>query len=90
MIADIDLPLDRLDRTVTTTVNRRSPTGPKTGTLLTREYKGQQIRVLVLDDGRFEHDGVVYRSLSAVAKTVTGSHWSGNLFFGLRQRRKAE
>ena len=31
----------------------------------------------------FEYDGEVYRSLSAVAKAVTGSHWNGHLFFGL-------
>ena len=31
----------------------------------------------------FEHEGQTYRSLSAVAKAVTGSHWNGHLFFGL-------
>jgi len=54
------------------------------GTVLTRPYKGRTITVTVRDDG-FEHEGEVYRSLSAVAKAVTGSHWSGNLFFGLRR-----
>jgi hypothetical protein len=55
---------------------------PVPGTVLVREYKGQTIRVTVLDDG-FEHGGEVYRSLSAVAKQVTGAHWNGMLFFGL-------
>ena len=36
---------------------------------------------------RWEYDGVVYRSLSAVAKAVTGSHWTGRLFFGLTKRK---
>jgi hypothetical protein len=55
---------------------------PVPGTVLVREYKGQTIRVTVLDDG-FEHGGEVYRSLSALAKKVTGAHWNGMLFFGL-------
>jgi len=54
------------------------------GTILTRPYKGRTITVTVLDNG-FEFEGDVYRSLSAVAKAVTGSHWNGNLFFGLRR-----
>jgi len=40
-------------------------------------------------DGGFEYGGVVYKSLSAVAKAVTGAHWNGRLFFGLIRRRKA-
>ncbi|MBN1942406.1 MAG: DUF2924 domain-containing protein [Phycisphaerae bacterium] len=55
------------------------------GTVLTRVYKGQNIVVTVLDSG-FEWEGEMYRSLSAVAKAVTGSHWSGNYFFGLKGR----
>jgi len=52
------------------------------GTILTRPYKDWTVRVLVLDNG-FEYEGKVYRSLSAVAKAVTGSHWNGRLFFGV-------
>jgi hypothetical protein len=55
---------------------------PRPGTILTRRYKGRTITVEVLDHG-FAYDGQVYRSLSAVAKAVTGSHCSGHLFFGL-------
>ena len=69
-----------------TTVHQFSPTNnrlPLPGTILTREYQGETIRVMVLDKG-FEYGGQVYRSLSAVAKAVTGSHWSGLLFFGLQ------
>jgi len=55
------------------------------GTLLTRPYKGRMVTVTVLDSG-FEYEGEVYRSLSAVAKAVTGSHWNGNYFFGLKGR----
>jgi hypothetical protein len=56
------------------------------GTVLTRPYKGRTITVTVRDDG-FEFEGDIYRSLSAVAKAVTGSHWNGNYFFGVKGRR---
>jgi hypothetical protein len=55
---------------------------PVAGTVLTRKYRGRQIEAKVLAQG-FEYQGHVYRSLSAVAKAVTGSHWNGLLFFGL-------
>ena len=60
----------------------RDPRLPAPGTVLTRSYKGSQIIVKVLDRG-FEHRGQVYRSLSAIAREITGSHWNGLLFFGL-------
>ena len=55
---------------------------PPPGTLLTREYKGRTYQVRVLADG-FDYDGQVYRSLSAVAKAITGSHCNGYFFFRL-------
>ena len=55
---------------------------PTAGAVLTREYKGREVRVTVLEGG-FEHEGTVHRSLSAVAKAVTGAHWNGYHFFGL-------
>ena len=58
---------------------------PPPGTVITRPYKGRQLQVQVLTDG-FAFDGVVYRSLSAVAKAVTGSHCSGHLFFRLTEK----
>jgi hypothetical protein len=58
---------------------------PRPGTMLTRRYKGRLLQVEVLDHG-VAFDGQVYRSLSAVAKAVTGSHCSGHLFFGLTEK----
>ena len=52
------------------------------GTVLSRRYKGRTLAVEVLEHG-FAFDGQVYRSLSAVAKAVTGSQCSGHFFFGL-------
>lgn len=57
------------------------------GTVLTRQIRGETIAVTVLDKG-FEWRGEVYRSLTAVAEAVTGSHWNGHHFFGLRQKGK--
>jgi hypothetical protein len=55
---------------------------PPPGTILTRKYKGEVLQVKVLPHG-FEYEGQVYRSLSAVAKAITGSHCNGYLFFRL-------
>lgn len=55
---------------------------PLPGTVLTREYKGATIEVHVRRNG-FEFEGVVYKSLSAAAKAITGSHCNGFLFFRL-------
>ena len=52
------------------------------GTVLTREYNGRRLVVMVLEKG-FEFEGQRYRSLTAIAKVVTGSHWNGRHFFGL-------
>jgi len=60
----------------------------KPGTRLVREWQGRSYEVLVLDDG-FSWQGTRYRSLSAVARKITGTAWSGPLFFGLRQNRSA-
>ena len=55
---------------------------PVPGTVLVRKYRGQTITGTVLENG-FDYAGQVYRSLTAVAKAITGSHWNGLLFFGL-------
>jgi hypothetical protein len=54
----------------------------KTGTTLVREWRGHTHAVLVRDDW-FEYEGQHYRSLSVIAKRITGAHWSGPRFFGL-------
>ena len=55
---------------------------PKPGSILVREWKGVEHRVLVLEGG-FEHQEKRYRSLTHVARAITGTHWSGPRFFGL-------
>jgi len=71
-------------RTVTVATAVRPNNNLLPGTMLKREYKGRTIRVTVLADG-FEHEGERYKSLTAVTKAVTGKHWNGFHFFGLRQ-----
>jgi hypothetical protein len=60
----------------------------KPGTRLVREWQGRNYDVLVLDDG-FSWQNTRYRSLSALARKITGTAWSGPLFFGLKPNRPA-
>ncbi len=60
----------------------------KPGTRLIREWQGRTYEVVVLDDG-LSWQGTQYRSLSAIARKITGTAWSGPLFFGLKQNRSA-
>ena len=55
---------------------------PPAGTVITREYKGQSLQVKVLPKG-FEFEGEVYKTISAVAKAITGQHCNGYHFFRL-------
>jgi hypothetical protein len=57
---------------------------PMPGAIITREYKGQMLQVRVLAKG-FEYAGEMYKSLSAVAKAITGSHCNGFAFFRLEK-----
>lgn len=58
------------------------PGRPAAGTRLVREWNGRMHVVEVTDDG-FVWNGKSYRSLSAIAKRITGAHWSGPRFFNL-------
>jgi hypothetical protein len=62
---------------------------PMPGAIITRRYKNRTVEVRVLPRG-FEYEGEVYRTLSAVAKKVTGTHWNGYGFFRLGQRESAD
>ncbi len=55
---------------------------PVIGSKLVREWNGRRYEVTTLRDG-FEFEGRKYRSLSAIATTITGTHWNGRAFFGL-------
>jgi len=55
---------------------------PIPGTIITKKYKGSSCQVKVLEKG-FEYNGKIYKSLSSIAKEITGAHWNGYLFFNL-------
>ena len=63
----------------------RADSRPLTGTRLLREWHGVEHAITVLADG-FEWEGRPYKSLSAIARAITGTRWNGWTFFGLRQR----
>ena len=56
---------------------------PAVGLRISRTYKGVDYEVIVRENG-FEFEGEFYKSLSAIAKRITGSHWNGYRFFGLQ------
>jgi len=57
---------------------------PRTGTILVREWHGTTHHVTVVDDG-FLWNGETYRSLSRIARAITGTTWNGPRFFGMRE-----
>ena len=63
---------------------------PAAGTMLTREYKGVEYRVIATADGQYEFQSRIFPSLSMIAREITGVRWSGPLFFGLRQPSNAK
>lgn len=65
--------------------SRPAPTQLRPGTHLAREWNGRSYQVEVLDNG-FRMDGKSYRSLTAIARKITGAHWSGPRFFGVGSR----
>lgn len=65
--------------------NRRSL---KPGTRLVRQWHGRVHHVLVLDEG-YEYEARRFSSLTQIAVAITGTHWSGPIFFGLKKRNSA-
>ena len=63
---------------------RKSQEAILPGTRFVRVWNGKQYEVIARDKG-FEYEGCIYRSLSAVADKITGTHWSGRVFFGLKK-----
>lgn len=55
---------------------------PIPGTIITKEYKGKNLEIKIQEAG-FEYCGKIYKTLTAIAKEVTGAHWNGYLFFNL-------
>ena len=62
--------------------------GPIAGTRLIREWKGVEHSVTVRNED-FEYQGRPYKSLSAIARAITGTRWNGLVFFGLKNQRSS-
>ena len=89
LVADLDLPLSESRRTIAGALRERGhPSDPGPGSVLVKEWHGNEYRVTMLEEG-CEYEGAVFRSLSAVARAITGAHWNGRLFFGLTTRKRA-
>jgi hypothetical protein len=65
------------------------PRNPVIGTRLIREWDGVEHTITVLKDG-FDWQGRRFKSLSSVAREITGTRWNGYRFFGLRERKREE
>lgn len=82
-----------LDRDVRLALRRpvgaRSGLEPVAGAKLVREWQGAAHEVVVMADGAFVYRGEQYRSLSEVARRITGVRWNGPRFFGLRATKVA-
>ena len=66
----------------------RNQDRPIAGTRLIREWKGVEHSVTVRDED-FDYEGRPYKSLSAIARAITGSRWNGWVFFGLKNHRRS-
>jgi len=88
LIADAPLRW-RTPRSSSGSNGRCDPRLPEPGTVLTRNHAGVEHQVTVLEDG-FEYSGQRYKTLSQIAKVITGSHWNGFTFFGLGSRGRKE
>jgi hypothetical protein len=69
------------------TERKRKMGVPVVGTRLVREWNGRTYEVTVVYGG-FEYEGRRYRSLTAIATAITGTHWNGRAFFGLKESHK--
>jgi hypothetical protein len=79
--ARLDALADALDPKA---ARKRIANGPVVGTRLVREFRGREYTVTVLAGG-FEWEGRRYKSLSAVARAITGTRWNGLTFFGVKR-----
>ena len=77
---------EQLDGGNITTRRIRHDARPMAGTRLIREYQGVQHSVTVRDDD-YEYQGRPYKSLSAIARAITGTRWNGLVFFALKSTR---
>ena len=77
---------EQLDGGKASTRKARADLTPVRGTRLIRDWKGVEHVVTVTSEG-FDWQGRPYKSLTAIAKAITGTQWNGLVFFGLKVQR---
>ena len=88
MVRRLEILGEHYDSGNVTTRRIRHDARPVAGTRLVREYQGVEQTVTVLVDG-YEWEGRPYRSLSAIARAITGTRWNGLVFFGIKRQGNA-
>ncbi|WP_245414538.1 DUF2924 domain-containing protein [Aestuariivirga litoralis] len=83
----LDLLADEVEGKISRKNMVADPRNPVVGTRLVREWDGAEHTVTVLRDG-YDWQGRKFRSLSAVAKAITGTNWNGFRFFGMREKKR--
>ena len=86
-IARLEALGEQLDGGKVAVRRKRVDDRPIAGTRLIREWRGVEHCTTVLHDGCYEYGGRPYKSLSAVARAITGTRWNGWVFFGLKNWR---
>ena len=81
---------ERLNQTVSSAQKRSPSRVLKAGTKLIRQWQGQTYEVACLSDGKLSFRGETYSSLSVIAEVITGAHWSGPRFFGLKPEKRGK
>ena len=84
----LDLLADEVEGKVTRKGMSDDPRNPLPGTKLVREWNGAEHTVTVRHDG-YEMNGRKFKSLSAVARAITGTNWNGFRFFGMRDKQRS-
>jgi hypothetical protein len=84
VVARLEALGEQLDGGNVTVRRKRADDRPIAGTRLIREWQGTEHCVTVRVDG-YEYQGRPYKSLSAVARSITGTRWNGWVFFGIRR-----
>ena len=85
---DVQVKLNKLvsnyEKTKSVNIKKIKKFEVTTGTKFIREYKGEKYEVIAIDNG-FQYKNKTYKTLSAVANIITGTHWNGKKFFGVNQ-----
>ena len=84
LLKRIDKLVSEYSKNKSININKVKQFGVTAGTKFIREFKGEKHEVIAIENG-FKYKNKTYKSLSAIANVITGAHWNGKKFFGLRE-----